>query len=646
MAQPNTLPFDVFISYAEVDRAWVTETLLPALAASGLRICQPEHDFELGRPKLINTEEAIDNSRHTLVVLTPAWLESAGQEFESLLVQTMDPAGRQRKLIPLLLEPCTPPPRIAALTHADFTDPTQRQAQLKRLLHALGRRARIFISYKRNTQLDEPLALRLQTALEAAGHHIYIDQKITVGVEWAQEINRQIAASDYLIVLLSAASVESEMVAAEVAYAHRHFQQTGKARLLPVRVNFGDELPYQLSPYLSTLQYVSWQTMNDDEPLVQKLLNAIRELADLPSTTTTSTREPSDRSFTAPKPYADPRFLETLYEPGGAVRARSDFYIERDSDSLLRRELAKVHGTTTTIRAPRQTGKSSLLVRGIAQARQQRSKVVYLDLQPMDERNLQNLETFLHYFATYIVTQLRLDPTEVDKAWRGALGAPDKTTYLFEDYILPTVNAPIVLALDEVDRLLSAPFQDTFFGLLRYWHNSRALNELWEQLDLVLVISTEPHLLIKDVTQSPFNVGQKIRLDDFDSGQVQELNAHYRSPLAANHVADFLNFLGGHPFLTHKALYTMVTEDVEWLTLKNALVDGGHSFGDHLRRYLWHLRDEPTLRDALRQIMRHGECVDESIFYRLLQAGLIKGSSRQSCTLRCGLYADYFKDKL
>lgn len=646
MAQPNASLYDVFVSYAEADRAWVTETLLPALAASGLRVCQPERDFVLGRPKLINTEQAIDSSRHTLIVLTPAWLDSTGQEFESLLVQTTDPAGRQRKLIPLLLEPCALPPRIATLTHADFTDPSQQGAQLKRLLHALGRRARIFISYKRNTDLDEPLALRLQSALEAAGHHIYIDQKFTVGVEWAQEINRQIEASDYLIVLLSAASVQSEMVAAEVAYAHKHFQQTGKARLLPVRVNYEEVLPYQLSHHLDSLHYATWQNADDDNALLHQLLNAVRDFADLAPASIPSGATIDSAAYTKPKPYADPRFLETLYEPGGAVRARSEFYVERAGDELLRRELAKPHGTTTTIRASRQAGKSSLLVRGITQARQQRNKVVYIDLQPIETHNLENLDTFLHYFVTNIVTQLRLDPVEVDKAWQGGLGAPDKTTYLFEDYILPNVDAQIVLALDEVDRLLNVSFQDTFFGLLRYWHNSRALNEQWEQLDLVLVISTEPHLLIQDVTQSPFNVGQKIRLDDFDLRQVQELNQRYRSPLREDQLSDCLAFLGGHPFLTHKALYTMVTEDLSWSTLKEALADGGYSFGDHLRRYLWHLRDQPDLRDALKRIMRNGECLDESIFYRLAQAGLIKGSSRQGCEPRCGLYAGYFWGKL
>ena len=281
-----------------------------------------------------------------------------------------------------------------------------------------------------------------------------------------------------------------------------------------------------------------------------------------------------------------------------------------------------------------------------AQARQQASRVVYIDLQPLEPASLENLDSFLRYFITSMVTQLRLDPAQVDKAWRGGLGAPDKTSYLLEDYVFPEVDGQIVLAVDEADRLLGAPFQDTFFGLLRSWHNNRARNEQWEMLDIVLVISTEPHLLIQDVNQSPFNVGQKIRLDDFDAAQVQELNLRYRQPLRDADLTDFMAFLGGHPYLSHKALYTLVTAGVSWSALKSTAVAGDHSFGDHLRRYLWQLRDQADLRDALKRILRHGECGDEVLFYRLQQAGLIRGGSRQACEMRCGLYEVYFRDKL
>jgi hypothetical protein len=363
----------------------------------------------------------------------------------------------------------------------------------------------IFISYKRNVTPDEPLALRLRAALERAGLRTFIDQKITVGLDWAGEIRRQIEQSDYVLVLLSPASVHSEMVVEEVACAAAQFQQNGKARLLPVRVAFDDPLPYQLSLVLDKLQYAVWRSEADEARLLQQIQQGLGAPPSAREAAVLSAGPPADTA--SAHPYADPRFLEALHEPGGAVRANSDFYIGREEDEQLRRELAKPHGTTTTIRAARQTGKSSLVINAIAHAKQQGSKIVYIDLQPIGERDLVSLDAFLHYFATTLVAKLRLDPAEVEKAWRGNLGSPDKTTYLLEDYVLPSIQTDIVLALDEADRLLRTPYHDNFFGLLRFWHNSRALDELWDRLNIVMVISTEPHLLIADVTQSPFSVG-------------------------------------------------------------------------------------------------------------------------------------------
>ena len=57
---------------------------------------------------------------------------------------------------------------------------------MTRLLQALGTRARIFISYKRNTEPDEPVAKLLYAALLQAGHRVVIDQTMKIGVEWAR----------------------------------------------------------------------------------------------------------------------------------------------------------------------------------------------------------------------------------------------------------------------------------------------------------------------------------------------------------------------------------------------------------------------------------------------------------------------------
>jgi len=504
----------------------------------------------------------------------------------------------------------------------------------------------IFISYKRNAEPDESLVKPIYQALIDGGHRVFIDQNMKIGVEWAGEIQRQIEASDFMLVFLSEASIQSEMVAKEVEHAHRHYQKTGKARLLPIRVNFTDALPYQLSHYLDKIQYAEWHSHADTERLIKQLLEAINDIQSLPLPSQASSPPGYESAFIGPNPYADPRFIESLREPSGAVRLRSEFYIKRETDELLSRELTKPFGTTTTIRAPRQTGKSSLLIRGVAQAQNNGSRIALIDLQPIEDIYLESLDSFLRYFAELVVTKLRLDPAEVEKGWRSSLGASDKMTYLMEGYILPEIGANIVLAIDEADRLLRTNFHDTFFGLLRYWHNNRAMNELWERLDIIMAISTEPHLLISDVTQSPFNVGLKIRLQDFNELQVRELNQRHRSPLREDEVGPFMSFLNGHPYLTRKALYTMVTSGMGWLRLMKVAVTDQSPFGDHLRRYLWLISQQPELRNALKQIILRGKCPDEVSFYRLLRSGLIKGEDSKSCTCRCKLYEVYLKDRL
>lgn len=67
--------------------------------------------------------------------------------------------------------------------------------------------ATIFISYKRGTELDEPLAGELYRRLVAAGHRVFRDQdSLIVGQPWAKAIQAHLESCDYLVLLLSVAS--------------------------------------------------------------------------------------------------------------------------------------------------------------------------------------------------------------------------------------------------------------------------------------------------------------------------------------------------------------------------------------------------------------------------------------------------------
>ncbi len=148
--------YDVFISYSHADQDWVRNWLQPWLEAAGLRVCIDHRDFEIGRALLDNIEWAVDNSRHTLLVLTPAWIESQWTDFECLLIGTADPAGRKHRLIPLMLKACDLPHRIAMLTYADFTRPSEREMRMGKLVKSLSPTASTAPAAPSDARPDEP----------------------------------------------------------------------------------------------------------------------------------------------------------------------------------------------------------------------------------------------------------------------------------------------------------------------------------------------------------------------------------------------------------------------------------------------------------------------------------------------------------
>jgi hypothetical protein len=130
--------YDVFISYSHHDEGWVREWLLPRLEGAGLRVCIDFRDFEVGVPSLVNMERAAQRSRRTTLVLTPDWVASEWTNFEALMLQTEDPIGLRRRVLPLMLKDCQLPPRLKIFTYADFRSGANWEAQFQRLLDQVG----------------------------------------------------------------------------------------------------------------------------------------------------------------------------------------------------------------------------------------------------------------------------------------------------------------------------------------------------------------------------------------------------------------------------------------------------------------------------------------------------------------------------
>lgn len=639
---------DVFVSYSQSDQRWVQSELLPRLEQAGLRYYLDHRDTAVGAITLAAIDQAIEHSRKILLILTPDWIKNESNQLQGHLAQFRDPIGRTPRVVPLILKPCTLPPWLAILSAANLSDDSEAGAEWDRLLRSLDRRTSVYIAYDRQNKPDRVLALRIHQQLRQAGHNVTSSMDVRIGQDWALALQSQLEQSDYVVVLLSEIAIRNEIFLKMVEHAYWANQRlSGQARLLPIRANYSNPLPHPLNTYLDPLHYAEWRprTKQSMRQVAAQILEAIVSNKKLPAVQQERVVN-SEPTTSAPLPSADARFIQSLPSPGGVMNPLEVLYIKRDADRALQRELKKSRGTTVTIRGSRQSGKSSLLIRGIDQARRTGSSSVFINLEPIDKTYLEDSDTFFRYFAGTIVHDLALDSGQVDHYWNAPTDPTTKITRLIEEYVLKQIPHKLIIAIDEADRVWGSPINDSFFGLLRHWHSIRAVNDLlWPRLSVLVAISTEPHLVITSAYQSPFNIGSRIELGDFAPEQVHDLHLRYRTPLVAQQLAELVELLNGHPYLSSKALYMVVNEEMTWDEIKRTASSDRGPFNDHLRRYWWLLRDQPYLVEQLKNMLKDQHCTDDA-FHRLSRAGLIKGDDGRRCEFRCKLYENYFRRKL
>ncbi len=520
--------------------------------------------------------------------------------------------------------------------------------------------ARIFISYKHNIDPDERLADYFVQQLTLQEHDVFIDKKIPLGENWSTTISQQIDSSDFFIVLLSELSVSSEMVTQEVSIAHSLKKQRGFPAIIAIRVAYTlpyTQMPYNLSAMLGLLQDTTWIKEGDEVEIMQKLNLTIQTTRPLPYPPILSqlvalacdgNAVQLDQKLAPPLPAFDPQWLKELDMPGGAVRLESPFYVEREEDSEAKKQLLK-NGVTIRIKGSRQIGKTSLLAKLYQHANDNNYPTVYIDFQEMDNHQLKDLDSLLHYLAYRIADdqQTSINP---DKHWQGPLGPKDKLTRFLAKEVLAPLNQPLILIMDEVDRLFACnSYRDDFFSLIRSWHNKRAMPgfKVWNKLNIVLTYSTEAFSFIADMNQSPFNVGIDFNLLDFDRSQVETLNWQHGSPIKTSQEMDALMaLLQGHPYLVRKALYilTMQKYSVDQF-VQNACDENG-PFSDHLHSYLWRLQNNPELGRGMKSVLETQSCATALLFYQLRSSGLIRGNNAANALPRCELYVRYFRKHL
>ena len=612
-----------------------------------------------------------------------------------------------QKLSSVLGEKVTKKKMQGAIERSHASQELLRTQSRNEKIDNLPETRRVFISYYKQ-EPDLSLAVELSEGIKAAGHQVFMANIGAVypnqksAKDWLSQINVQLEQCEYFLLLLSEQTAVSEIVIEKLRRIKemRDSRQKSEPIVLPIRVNYPVSIPlnHDLRNYINDTKLREWKSPDETDLLLQEINYLLSqkvtsrgtiqpvEIAILDtdddisagfvvnlnllspqhiftkSATNTVTISRTLPLSNPPSPAAEPEL------PQGQVRLDSAFYVDRvPCETQCYKEILQP-GTLIRIKAPRQMGKTSLMARILYQAKAKGYRTVPLSFQHADAAVFTNLNELLRWFCNKITRKLRLQH-QIDDYWTDTYGSKDNCTAYFEDCLLPDSDSPLVLGLDEVDRVFQYPkIADDFFGLLRAWYEEAGYgdtdSELWAKLRLVVVHSTEVYIPL-NVNQSPFNVGLPIELSEFSPQQVAKLAMRHGLNWEMDLVEKLMEIVGGHPYLVRVALYH-IAEKMTHFSVDNSGFLGSPKnleesldrllvmapteagiYGDHLRRHLWNLQEHPELGAAFSKVVTANAPVElESVLaFKLHSLGLVQLRGNE-VTVRFELYRQYFSDRL
>ncbi|UBF30080.1 toll/interleukin-1 receptor domain-containing protein (plasmid) [Kovacikia minuta CCNUW1] len=126
---------DFFISYTGKDRSWA-EWVAWTLEEAGHSVVIQAWDFRPGGNFVLDMQRATTEAKRTIAVLSALYFDKPFPQSEWAAAFAQDPTSRDRKLIPLRVEDCTPPGLLAQVVYIDVFDCEEGEAQ-QRLLSAV-----------------------------------------------------------------------------------------------------------------------------------------------------------------------------------------------------------------------------------------------------------------------------------------------------------------------------------------------------------------------------------------------------------------------------------------------------------------------------------------------------------------------------
>lgn len=333
-----------------------------------------------------------------------------------------------------------------------------------------------------------------------------------------------------------------------------------------------------------------------------------------------------------------------------------ELYINRSADTQLRRTIVDM-GRPGYILVARQMGKTNLLLHAKSTLSNDSDKFVYIDISnpfPDIRSFFQNIiNTFFDSCPEINIETLEL----IEEQRKKTPSLPPHKEHENElRHIIRAIGGKLVICLDEIDALTRTNYSDEVFSFIRsIYFAGRANFSDFQQLTYVLSGVAEPSELIKNKAVSPFNIGEKIYLDDFSFSEFNTFIQKAKLTFDKEIIEHIYYWTNGNPRLSWDICakledFILNNQSITIEMLDATIVDMYlKSFDlppiDHIRTLV---EEDRLVRDAIMAIhYDKSETISDTMRNRLYLSGITKPdqANNRKITIRNRLLAESLSEK-
>lgn len=312
-----------------------------------------------------------------------------------------------------------------------------------------------------------------------------------------------------------------------------------------------------------------------------------------------------------------------------------ELYVRRAADDQLR-DVVENMGRPGYVLVARQMGKTNLLLNAKRELSNDGNIFLYVDLSNF-------YPTLQQFFRNIIDTAVEahseifgvVASTILESRARNITLPAHKEHEQELRLLLRCTSGKIVICLDEIDALTKSPYSDSVFSLIRSTYFASRINYTeFNRLTYILSGVAEPTEIIKNKDISPFNIGEKIYLDDFTFDEYLSFLKKANLDFSTEVVNRIFYWTNGNPRMCWDLCSALENEVLTGLSIETAEVDNvvrklyltSYDLApvDHIRQLV---EDDKEIRNAVMSI-HYGKpsTVTDLQRTKLYLAGIVKAN--------------------